>query len=193
LCLLCSLLQVTSLHQLSNALGQNSMDHSQYTNMATHMMPSRDYSLPISSQQDGLVHSGISSPSNQSSLSDSGASDDEDVNGASSSPTNTFPCMDPSCKKTFKRVHARNNHVKRRHSLLRNPSSGPIVPSTQVVHRCTVVECGEQFTRRHDRMRHEWSQHGIRSDFSCSHCHRLFSSQNRLDRHYAEKHPTIAR
>ncbi|THV00359.1 hypothetical protein K435DRAFT_458403 [Dendrothele bispora CBS 962.96] len=43
--------------------------------------------------------------------------------------------------------------------------------------------CDETFSRRHDMMRHEASQHGKRQDWTCDLCRRFFSSEAMLSLH----------
>ncbi|KIM85690.1 hypothetical protein PILCRDRAFT_341396 [Piloderma croceum F 1598] len=43
--------------------------------------------------------------------------------------------------------------------------------------------CSECFSRSHDRLRHEVTQHGKVCEFVCDHCRRFFSSKNTLENH----------
>lgn len=54
---------------------------------------------------------------------------------------------------------------------------------------CSVDECGERFTRKHDRLRHEISQHRKKARFSCQCCPRNFSTSHTLQKHCQDKHP----
>lgn len=48
---------------------------------------------------------------------------------------------------------------------------------------CTMPGCQEMFSRQHDRLRHEVSQHGKSCEWSCSVCRRFFSSERMLQIH----------
>ena len=71
----------------------------------------------------------------------------------------------------------KNHHPKQLHTIPKTHAA-----KSRKTFSCT-MGCSESFTRHHDRLRHEVSQHGKQCDFACTRCDRFFSSQRMLDRH----------
>lgn len=81
-----------------------------------------------------------------------------------------YPCPYASCSRILKSLYTQQLHMKTHMERPRKTFT------------CT-MGCSESFTRHHDRLRHEVSQHGKQCEFSCKRCDRFFSSQRMLDRH----------
>lgn len=100
-------------------------------------------------------------PERDSSNSDSGRDTDHH---------RRFRCVKPGCGRRFTsqytlKVHTEAHKAKPRVSL-----------------PCT-LGCSERFSRRHDRLRHEVTQHGKVCEWVCSECGRFFSSDKTLGNH----------
>lgn len=81
-----------------------------------------------------------------------------------------FRCVKPGCGRRFTsqytlKVHTEAHKAKPRVSL-----------------PCT-LGCSERFSRRHDRLRHEVTQHGKVCEWVCNECGRFFSSDKTLGNH----------
>jgi hypothetical protein len=90
--------------------------------------------------------------------------------GKDTSPHRRFRCTKPGCDRRFTsqytlKVHTEAHKVKPRVSL-----------------PCT-LGCSERFSRRHDRLRHEVTQHGKVCEWVCGECGRFFSSEKTLGNH----------
>ncbi|KAJ3934768.1 MAG: hypothetical protein NXY57DRAFT_958789 [Lentinula lateritia] len=48
---------------------------------------------------------------------------------------------------------------------------------------CTFEPCPEVFSRKHDRMRHEVAQHGLKCQWVCNRCRKFFASEKTLAKH----------
>ncbi|KAJ7504755.1 hypothetical protein B0H11DRAFT_1980651 [Mycena galericulata] len=83
-------------------------------------------------------------------------------------PSN-FPCPKASCSRTFPSQYALSMHVQKH--IVKPPASFP----------CS--GCALEFSRRHDRLRHEVSQHGRVREWECKLCLGFFSSQKTLQKH----------
>ncbi|EPQ52007.1 hypothetical protein GLOTRDRAFT_95705 [Gloeophyllum trabeum ATCC 11539] len=81
------------------------------------------------------------------------------------------PCLHPGCTRKFTSEYTRRVHME-----AHKPKVRKCVP-------CTMEGCKEVFSRRHDRLRHEVSQHGKVCEWLCKECSRFFSSQRRLENH----------
>ncbi|TFK46754.1 hypothetical protein OE88DRAFT_1739098 [Heliocybe sulcata] len=81
------------------------------------------------------------------------------------------PCLHPGCTRKFTSEYTRRVHME-----AHKPKVRKCVP-------CTIDGCKEVFSRRHDRLRHEVSQHGKVCEWLCKECSRFFSSQRRLENH----------
>lgn len=82
-----------------------------------------------------------------------------------------YHCPHPTCTRVF-----RSEYTCRVHSGVHIPKPRKIIP-------CTQPGCRETFTRQHDRLRHEVTQHDKICEFSCTICHRFFSSAPMLEKH----------
>lgn len=81
-----------------------------------------------------------------------------------------FPCKKPNCNRVFTSSYTRDAHM-----LTHRPKD-------KKSYECT-VGCGACFSRQHDRWRHEVTQHGKPSQWTCTRCSQYFSSQRGLEMH----------
>lgn len=82
----------------------------------------------------------------------------------------SYACGISGCTRRFKSQHTLRSHMEA-HKQKR-----------PTVFTCT-QGCFEQFTRQHDRLRHEVAKHGKVSDWQCEDCRRSFSSKKTLAHH----------
>ncbi|PFH51628.1 hypothetical protein AMATHDRAFT_2904 [Amanita thiersii Skay4041] len=88
-----------------------------------------------------------------------------------------YPCLMANCDRWFKRDYTRRVHML---THLRVRERQPFA--------CTVPDCYERFSRKHDRLRHEVGRHGVEGQWKCSSCNRFFSSNVTMERHFQDKH-----
>jgi hypothetical protein len=81
-----------------------------------------------------------------------------------------FPCPIPDCNRRFTSQYTLKVHVK-----AHRPKPRPCFPCT--------LGCNEQFSRQHDRLRHEVAKHRKVCEWSCGECGRFFSSSKTLGNH----------
>lgn len=81
-----------------------------------------------------------------------------------------FPCKHPNCKREFTSTYTREIHMSTHN------------PKNKKSHLCT-MGCGMTFSRKHDRWRHEVSQHGKSCEWTCEKCSHFFSSKKMLSLH----------
>lgn len=81
-----------------------------------------------------------------------------------------FRCLQPGCDRRFTSQYTLKVHMDAHKAKPRVP-----LPCT--------LGCSERFSRRHDRLRHEVTQHGKICEFVCDECGRFFSSQKTLGNH----------
>lgn len=81
-----------------------------------------------------------------------------------------FPCPIPDCNRRFTSQYTLKVHVK-----AHRPKPRPCFPCT--------LGCNEQFSRQHDRLRHEVAKHRKVCEWSCAECGRFFSSSKTLGNH----------
>ena len=81
-----------------------------------------------------------------------------------------FRCLHPQCTRRFTSQYTLKVHMDAHRAKPRVP-----LPCT--------LGCSERFSRRHDRLRHEVSQHGKVCEFVCDDCGRFFSSAKTLGNH----------
>ncbi|KAJ7767024.1 hypothetical protein DFH07DRAFT_335591 [Mycena maculata] len=108
--------------------------------------------------------------------------DDTPATSPRSSSDSTYPpprarparadliCPEPSCARRFTSRHTLSKHA-RIHE-----------PKIQKVFPCT-MGCILQFSRKHDRLRHEVTQHGRICEWGCNVCLGPFSSESTLKNH----------
>lgn len=101
---------------------------------------------------------------------DNHASESESRPKSRSDKEKGYPCPYSSCQRILKTLYTQQLHMKTH------------IAKPRKTFTCT-MGCSESFTRHHDRLRHEVSQHGKQCEFSCKRCDRFFSSQRMLDRH----------
>ncbi|KAJ7867796.1 hypothetical protein B0H13DRAFT_1897440 [Mycena leptocephala] len=109
----------------------------------------------------------LSSASGSPNLSS--ASDSPNLSTRGSPCPSDLPCLEPSCSRTFTSKYALSMH--RQKHIAKPP---PCFPCSG---------CALQFSRRHDRLRHEVSQHGRMREWECKLCLGFFSSQKTLQKH----------
>ncbi|KAJ7116320.1 hypothetical protein C8R44DRAFT_627929 [Mycena epipterygia] len=80
------------------------------------------------------------------------------------------PCLHPTCERVLTSPDMRQVHM------------GIHKTKVRKAFLCT-LGCGEVFTRRHDRQRHEVALHGKKCQYVCARCKRFFSNARMLDRH----------
>ncbi|KAJ8086664.1 hypothetical protein PM082_005487 [Marasmius tenuissimus] len=85
-----------------------------------------------------------------------------------------LPCLEPTCSRHFMNEHTREKHMQTHRDKPRR--SFP----------CT-MGCSEQFSRQHDRFRHEVAKHGYQSEWTCDECHGFFSSEKSRSSHKCTK------
>ncbi|KAJ8081286.1 hypothetical protein PM082_007120 [Marasmius tenuissimus] len=85
----------------------------------------------------------------------------------------SLPCLESTCPRQFTTEHTRLMHMQTHR------------PKLQASFPCT-MGCSEQFSRRHDRFRHEVRKHGYRSEWNCAECSGVFSSERSLTAHKCE-------
>ncbi|KAJ6555562.1 hypothetical protein DFH09DRAFT_1317975 [Mycena vulgaris] len=79
-------------------------------------------------------------------------------------------CPEPGCARRFTRKYTLAKHVKAHE------------PKSQKFFPCT-MGCSMRFSRRHDRLRHEVTQHRRVCEWGCSACLGFFSSESTLKKH----------
>ncbi|EPQ56580.1 hypothetical protein GLOTRDRAFT_128525 [Gloeophyllum trabeum ATCC 11539] len=89
--------------------------------------------------------------------------------GQSSKPTPRIRCEHEGCDRSFKNEYTYSVHAS--------------VHARKKKRRFDCAHCSETFSRRHDMMRHEVSQHGKVPDWTCDRCRRFFSSEMTLKNH----------
>ncbi|KAJ7780308.1 hypothetical protein DFH07DRAFT_765588 [Mycena maculata] len=89
---------------------------------------------------------------------------------SSASPRPKFECPEPQCKRMFKHPHTLKVHLKTHKSKPRR------------VFQCT-GGCAAFFSRQHDRLRHEVTQHGRVCEWVCEICSVFFSTSRTLENH----------
>ncbi|KAJ7501020.1 hypothetical protein B0H11DRAFT_1993388 [Mycena galericulata] len=124
-----------------------------------------------------VAASDSTSPDASTSSSECDADYPEPLSSTSGSPglstrgpprPSNFPCPKASCSRTFPSQYALSMHVQKH---IVKPTSFP----------CS--GCALEFSRRHDRLRHEVSQHGCVREWECKLCLGFFSSQKTLQKH----------
>ncbi|KAJ7437428.1 hypothetical protein B0H11DRAFT_1885148 [Mycena galericulata] len=89
---------------------------------------------------------------------------------SSASPRRKFKCLKPECKRLFKNSHRLKVHLET------HKSKAPRV------FQCT-AGCAAFFSRQHDRLRHEVTQHGRKCEWVCEICSVFFSTSKTLENH----------
>ncbi|KAF7975523.1 hypothetical protein HWV62_9341 [Athelia sp. TMB] len=81
-----------------------------------------------------------------------------------------FPCLHPECGRKFVSEYTLRVHMEAHKAKPR------------VRYPCT-AGCTESFSRQHDRLRHEVSQHGKVCEFVCEDCGGFFSTKKTVNNH----------
>ncbi|KAF7320643.1 hypothetical protein HMN09_00149000 [Mycena chlorophos] len=81
----------------------------------------------------------------------------------------TLDCPEPDCERSFTSQYTLTKHV-RAHARKEKPHFD-----------CSL--CQMSFSRKHDRLRHEISQHRLACDWACAQCFGFFSSEVTLNKH----------
>ncbi|KAJ7077613.1 hypothetical protein C8R44DRAFT_992881 [Mycena epipterygia] len=119
-----------------------------------------------------------SSSQSDASCAPSPSSSGEPSSAAPPDPSRPFKCLHADCPLWFKRMYTRRVHMN-----THLPGSG-----RERRFPCTSAGCGMQFSRKHDKLRHEVGNHGMSTQWTCAPCNKFFSSQTTLERHYLDKH-----
>lgn len=90
--------------------------------------------------------------------------------GGTSFKRRRFSCKVPGCNRRFT-----SQYTLRVHTEAHRPKARPCFPCT--------LGCKEQFSRQHDRLRHEVAKHGRVCEWICDECRRFFSSSRTLAIH----------
>ncbi|TFK50001.1 hypothetical protein OE88DRAFT_1661482 [Heliocybe sulcata] len=112
---------------------------------------------------DGELDHCVSSAPPARSLSRDG---DTRTNSAASP---RFHCKQDGCSRSFRNAHTLSVHSASHRKTAKKRFECPT--------------CSETFSRRHDMMRHEVSQHGKVPDWTCERCRRFFSSEMMFKNH----------
>ncbi|EJU01218.1 hypothetical protein DACRYDRAFT_22956 [Dacryopinax primogenitus] len=86
-------------------------------------------------------------------------------------PIKRLPCLHPGCDRTFKREYTRAVHMTTHQ------------PREKQRFKCQIAPCQEEFSRRHDRFRHEVHIHGVESEWKCHSCGKFFAKEITLVKH----------
>ncbi|KZP00974.1 hypothetical protein CALVIDRAFT_552623 [Calocera viscosa TUFC12733] len=86
-------------------------------------------------------------------------------------PHKRLPCLHPGCDRTFKREYTRAVHMTTHQ------------PREKQRFKCQIAPCQEEFSRRHDRFRHEVHIHGVESEWKCNNCSKFFAKEITLLKH----------
>ncbi|KAL0576004.1 hypothetical protein V5O48_005971 [Marasmius crinis-equi] len=106
--------------------------------------------------------------------SDTGTPAEKKPEPTQSSRPRPFACRFPGCERVFT-----SNYTRETHMLTHRPKR-------KQTYQCT-VGCNALFSRKHDRWRHEVSQHGKPSQWTCSRCSQYFSSEKSLSVHNCDR------
>ncbi|KAJ7621213.1 hypothetical protein FB45DRAFT_1062232 [Roridomyces roridus] len=129
--------------------------------------------LPIDSDMcsPSNSHSDPASPSNLTFIATNWSSPEKrflEQTPSKSKRSAQYPCLHPRCERVLTSPYTRQVHM-RTHRV-------------KPTFLCT-MGCGEDFTRQHDRERHEVALHGKKCKHTCKRCKRFFSSDKMLLRH----------
>ncbi|EIM91235.1 uncharacterized protein STEHIDRAFT_165595 [Stereum hirsutum FP-91666 SS1] len=149
----------------------NNVSNTQYTTLdqcyASAEPAVSDEWLSFSSPQAGSSSSSIApSPSSSAPGDDSTTSSSPNV--ISTSRQRRLQCLDPSCTRKFANEYTRKVHM------------GSHLPKRRYICR---EGCSAEFSRLHDRLRHEAGKHNQLTEWFCFTCLRPFSSKKSLNRH----------
>ncbi|KZT19137.1 hypothetical protein NEOLEDRAFT_1142493 [Neolentinus lepideus HHB14362 ss-1] len=127
------------------------------------------FSSAISNPTDyfSAVHSEPANHDATTSPAPSSSTDGDTQTGSTASPQ--FHCKYDGCNRTFRNQYTYSVH------------SGAHIKKTKKRFECPT--CCETFSRRHDMMRHEVSQHGKVPDWTCERCRRFLSSKTMFKNH----------
>lgn len=105
-----------------------------------------------------------------------------------------LPCLESSCNRKFTSEHTRK--VRLYIFVPVYPLSWLTALTVRLIQKHMVAHsakpkekflcrsgCSAQFSRHHDRLRHEVAQHNSSCPWTCVHCSHPFSSQRSLDSH----------
>ncbi|KAJ7705033.1 hypothetical protein B0H17DRAFT_1039121 [Mycena rosella] len=120
------------------------------------------------------VSPGISNSSTTDGTSSSAPSTPSEIPASPRDPSRSrthgiYHCPEPGCQRNFKSQYTLSKHVQAHR------------PKTQSPFPCT-MGCALEFSRKHDRLRHEVTQHG-RVCAKCGACRSFFSSEATLNKH----------
>ncbi|KAJ7739248.1 hypothetical protein DFH07DRAFT_943955 [Mycena maculata] len=116
-----------------------------------------------------------SSPSGSTNRSSSGSPRPPTL-----APRPDLHCPEPSCSRTFTSKYTLSKHAQKH--IAKPPPCFP----------CS-MGCSLEFSRRHDRLRHEVSQHGRVREWECKLCMGFFSTQVTLQKHKCKARAKLCR
>ncbi|KAJ6498244.1 hypothetical protein DFH09DRAFT_1336696 [Mycena vulgaris] len=122
-----------------------------------------------SSKESSTPSSPFDTPATTPSASSESSFSASPAAGSRGSRSN-LRCPEPGCARRFTRKYTLAKHVKAHE------------PKTQKFFPCT-MSCSIRFSRRHDRLRHEVTQHRRVCEWGCSACLGFFSSESTLKKH----------
>lgn len=128
----------------------------------------------------------VASPSTRPGTPSSAASDTPPAPSPASAlpppdPSRPFKCLHAACPLWFKRLYTRRVHM-----ATHLPGAG-----RDRRFACSAPACGMQFSRKHDKLRHEVGNHGMGTQWACAPCNKFFSTQSTLERHCLDKHEAL--
>ncbi|KAJ6617015.1 hypothetical protein B0H10DRAFT_1948699 [Mycena sp. CBHHK59/15] len=112
-----------------------------------------------------------SSPSTSSTDDDSPAPLGSDSSYRLQDKRHKYPCLHRGCKRKFT-----DEYIREIHMVTHQTKAKPTFP-------CTFPICPEVFSRKHDRLRHEVTQHGKQCEWICHKCRKFFASEKTLTKH----------
>ncbi|THU85196.1 hypothetical protein K435DRAFT_806090 [Dendrothele bispora CBS 962.96] len=143
----------------------------------SHQLPTPMFSAFSSPVPDSRQAQPVAHPNPEPTLSTSPEQPEEDsdtIFAFQGSPgkkrTRRLPCLNSTCEKKFMSEHTRQQHMKTHQRKQR-----PYLPCT--------MGCNENFSRQHDRFRHEVKKHGFQSEWTCDKCQKFFSSEKSFKSH----------
>jgi len=133
-----------------------------------------DNPLPSPSDSNPPSPKSIAPRNRSRKSSDSSGPPEKKPEPTQSNRPRPFACRFPGCERVFT-----SNYTRETHMLTHRPKR-------KQTYQCT-VGCNALFSRKHDRWRHEVSQHGKPSQWTCSRCSQYFSSEKSLSVHNCDR------
>jgi hypothetical protein len=134
----------------------------------------RERSSSIAESNDGASSNASTSRPQTRSNSPSSSTSSGTKKRSTQHRPRPFRCKEPGCDRVFT-----SNYTRETHMLTHRPKP-------KQSYQCT-IGCGALFSRKHDRFRHEVSQHGKPTQWTCTHCAQYFSSEKTLSVHSCDR------